>query len=100
MVIVENVFLNTTVNRVKAHLRDTPQQQIPTITQTILKVPTVLPFTYELILKQINPSIVDTLLLRITDSFHNPNCTQTILNNPDLADAHRPFQQDCPPMLV
>ena len=52
MVIVENVFLNTTVNRVKAHLRDTPQQQIPTITQTILKVPTVLPFTSESILKQ------------------------------------------------
>ena len=44
--------------------------------------------------------LVDTLLLRTTDSFRDPNSMQTILNNPDLADTHRPFQQDCPPLLV
>ena len=35
------------------------------------------------------PWIADTPLLRITDSFHNPNCMQTILNDPDLADTLR-----------
>ena len=29
-----------------------------------------------------------------------PNCTQVILNDPDLADTRRPFQQDCPPSLL
>ena len=50
------------------------------------------------ILKQ--PLKADTSLLRITDSFHGPNCTRTILNDPDLADTRRPFQQDCPPSLL
>ena len=28
------------------------------------------------------------------------SCTQTILNDPDLADTRRPFQQDCPPSIA
>ena len=52
-----------------------------------LKVPTVPPFTSA------------TPLLRITESFCGPNCTQTILNDLDLVDT-RPFQQDCPPSLL
>ena len=47
-----------------------------------------------------HPSTVDTPLHRITDSFHGPNCTQTILKDPDLADTCRPFQQDCPSSLL
>ena len=31
--------------------------------------------------------MADTLLLNVTDSFRGPNCTQTILNNPDLVGA-------------
>ena len=47
-----------------------------------------------------NPWIADTPLLRITDSFRGPNCTQAILNDPDLVDTRRPFQQDCLPSLL
>ena len=43
---------------------------------------------------------MDTPLLRIMDSFHSPNYIQTILNDFDLVDTHRPFQQDCPPSLL
>ena len=32
--------------------------------------------------------------------FRGSNCTQTILNDPDLADTFRPFPQDCPPSLL
>ena len=34
------------------------------------------------------------------DSFHSPNCVQTILNDPDLADTHWIFQHDCPPSML
>jgi len=47
-----------------------------------------------------NPWIADTPLLRITDSFRGPNCKQAVLNDPDLADTRRTFQQDCPPSLL
>ena len=43
------------------------------------------------------PSIADTCL---TDTFHVPNCTQTIIHNPDLVDTRQPFQADCPPLLL
>ena len=39
-----------------------------------------------------NPWIVDTPLLRITDTFRTPNCTPTILN-PNLVDTRRPFSK-------
>ena len=32
--------------------------------------------------------------------FCDPNCTQTILNDPNLADTCQPFRQDCPPSLL
>ena len=81
---------------VEPRLTDTPQQRTPTMWRTILKVPTVL-----LLLQYLsNPWIADTPLLRITDTFCGPNCTQTILNDPDLADTRRPFQQDCPRSLL
>ena len=35
-------------------------------------------------------------LLHIMNTFHAPNCTQTIHNDPNLMDTHQPFQQDCP----
>ena len=44
--------------------------------------------------------IADTPLLRITDSFCGPNCMQTILSDPDLANTCRSFQQDCQPSLL
>ena len=56
----------------------------------------VLPLTS--ILKQ--PWTVDTPPFNITDSYHGPNCAQIIFNDPDLIDAHQPFQQDCLPLLL
>ena len=56
-------------------------------------MPTVLPYLS-------NPWIADTPLLCIMDSFHSPNCMPIIFNDPDLADTCRPFQQDCPPLLL
>ena len=47
-----------------------------------------------------NPCFAATSLLCITDSFQGPNCTQTILNNPNLADTCQHFLQDCPPSLL
>ena len=40
-----------------------------------------------------HPSTADThgAPLNIMDSFHSPNCTQIILSDPDLMDAHRPL---------
>ena len=63
---------------------DNPQQQTPMIKQTIPKVQT-LP-TFNSVFKQPHK----------TDSIHPHNCTQTILNDPDLVDMCQPFQQDCP----
>ena len=82
-------FARLIYNTVKPRLTDTPEKRTPMIEQTILKAPTVLPFR-----------IVDTLLLCIMDSLRGPNCTQAILNDPDLADTRRPFQQDCPSSLL
>ena len=47
-----------------------------------------------------NPWIADIPLLCTTDSFRSPNCTQTIPNDPDLADTCWSFQQDCPSARV
>ena len=41
----------------------------------------------------------ETPLLYITDTFHTPNCMQTMHNDPNLVDTHWPFQQDYPPSL-
>lgn len=38
-----------------------------------------------------NPWIVGTPLLHIRDTFCTPNCMQTILDNPDLADSNLIF---------
>ena len=45
---------------------------------------------------------MDIPLLSIMDSFRTPNCTctQSILNDPDLVDTRRPFQQDYQPSLL
>ena len=68
---------------VKLRLMGTPQQWTP------MKVLTVLSFTS--ILKQhLNSGHPAT-------PYNSPNCTQTILNDPDLADTRLPFHQDCPP---
>ena len=41
-----------------------------------------------------------TSLLRITASFRGPYCTQTILNDPYLADIFQPFPQDGTRLLL
>ena len=40
------------------------------------------------------------LLLHMMDSFCTSNCMQSTLNNPNLVDTRRPFQQDYWPSLL
>jgi len=57
-----------------------------------LKVPTILMLTS--ILKQ----PLNSGHLNLTDSFRTPNCTQTILNDPNLVDTRQLFQKDRKPL--
>ena len=41
----------------------------------------------------LSPNECFTLLLHITDSFHSPDCMQTMVYDPDIADTRRLFSK-------
>ena len=57
-------------------------------------------FTIDFSTLELNHWIGETPLLYIMDTFHTPNCMQTIHNDHNLVDTHWPFQQDYPPSLL
>ena len=81
-------------NTVEPLLTTTRDSQPPCLWRTLTLVLTASPFKIALL------SRPPLYLLRIADSFHGPNCTQTILNDPDLADTFWLFPQDCPLSLL
>ena len=72
---------------VEPRLTDTPQKRTPRYNGQFRKSR----LSFHSLQYLSNPWKADTPLLRITDSFRGPNCMQTILNDPDLADSRRPF---------